>query len=356
MNHNILAHRPGDLNVGWAQRVINKHHSSTIVSNVNIVSVDIGTTTRIRLAIEHDGPAALPRQWFVKLPSLTWRARMITALPRLLHTEVRFYNEAAQAIPIAIPGLLAAQSMLGKGSTLVLSDVTEFGAIAGHTGNALTAAQATLVIEQLARIHAHFWGKADLARTYHWLAAPVRRLEDHLGTALAVPLMKRGLHRAGKLIPPALYPLAVRYARNRHQVMRFLSNAPQTLVHHDCHPGNLFWNQSQPGLLDWQLVRFGEGIGDVAYFLATALNPEVRRAHETKLLSVYTQGLRDNGITGIDSTDLLQRYRAHLIYPFEAMVVSLAVGGMIKLEINHELIRRTVAAVEDLSVFSAIPI
>lgn len=281
---------------------------------------------------------------------------MITALPRLLHTEVRFYNEAAKAIPIAIPDLLAAQSMPGKGSTLVLRDVTESGAIAGHTGEALTAAQATLVIEQLARIHAHFWGKADLARTYHWLAAPVRRLEDSLGTALAVPLMMRGLHRAGKLIPPAIYTLAVRYARNRHDVMRFLSNAPQTLVHHDCHPGNLFWSQSQPGLLDWQLVRFGEGIGDVAYFLATALDPEVRRTHEAKLLSVYIQGLKDNGITGIDSKELLQRYRAHLIYPFEAMVVSLAVGGMIKLESNRELIRRTVAAVEDLAVFSAIPI
>ncbi len=101
-------------------------------------------------------------------------------------------------------------------------------------------------------------------------------------------------------------------------------------------------------------MRFGEGIGDVAYFLATALDPKVRRAHETKLLSIYIQGLKDNGTTGIDSVGLLQGYRAHLIYPFEAMVVSLAVGGMIKLEINHELIRQTVAAVEDLAVFSVI--
>mgnify|MGYP006194135837 CR=1 FL=1 len=143
----------------------------------------------------------------------------------------------------------------------------------------MTAAQATLVIEQLARIHAPFWGKTDLAGTYHWLAAPVHRVEDRLGTALAVPLM-------------------------------------------------MLWLQ---------------------------LDPEIRRAHEIKLLSVYIQGLRNNGITGI-CTELLQRYRAHLIYPFEAMVVSLAVGGMIKLESNRELIRRTVAAIDDLAVFSAIPI
>ena len=51
MNHNILARRSGDLNIGWAQRAINKHHSRTVVSNVNIVSIDIGTTTRIRLQL-----------------------------------------------------------------------------------------------------------------------------------------------------------------------------------------------------------------------------------------------------------------------------------------------------------------
>jgi hypothetical protein len=38
------------------------------------------------------------------------------------------------------------------------------------------------------------------------------------------------------------------------------------------------------------------------------------------------------------------------------MVVSLAVGGMMKLENNHELIRRTAAAVDDLDAFSALPI
>jgi hypothetical protein len=38
------------------------------------------------------------------------------------------------------------------------------------------------------------------------------------------------------------------------------------------------------------------------------------------------------------------------------MLVTLAVGGMIKLETNHELIRRTAAAVMDLDAFTAIPI
>ncbi len=353
---NIIAQRPSDLTIDWAQRVIDQRFGGVVVSDMNIISVDIGTTTRVRLAVEHDGPHSLPRRWFVKLPSLSWRARLITALPRLLHNEVRFYREAAQAVPAAVPDFLAAESESGRGATLVLRDVTESGAIAGNPGDTLTPAQAALVVEQLARLHAHFWDKADLVQTYHWLAGPVRRLEDRLGTALAVPLMKRGLRRAGQIVPCAIHALAVHYARHRARIMRFLSNAPQTIVHHDCHPGNLFWNQSQPGFLDWQLVRFGEGIGDVAYFLATALSPEIRRAHEGRLVAAYAQGLRNHGVAGIDTEVLMQRYRAHLIYPFEAMVVSLAVGGMMKLESNYELIRRAAAAVEELDAFSAIRI
>jgi aminoglycoside phosphotransferase (APT) family kinase protein len=145
------------------------------------------------------------------------------------------------------------------------------------------------------------------------------------------------------------------YARRRCQVMRVLADGPRTLVHHDVHPGNLFWQQSQPGLLDWQLVRIGEGIGDVSYFLATALTPEIRRTCEARLLAWYEQVLADHQIAVLDSTTLWQRYRAHLTYAFEAMVVTLAVGGMMTLESNLELIRRAAAAVEDHDAFAVIP-
>ena len=353
---NILVRQPSDLTIDWAQRVVNKHYSHIVVSNVDLVSVDIGTTTRIRVNVEHNEPSILPGRWFVKLPSMAWQARLITALPRLLHTEVRFYNEVARSVSVTVPHFLAAQSKFGRGATLVLTDVTEFGATLGSPGDALTFPQAAMVVEQLANFHARFWNKTNLDPAYRWLAGPVRRLEDFLGTAMAVPLMKRGLHQAGELVPSTLHAHAVHYARHRRQAMRFLTEAPQTLVHHDCHPGNLFWNQSQPGLLDWQLIRFGEGISDIAYFLSTALKPEIRRLHEASLIAIYAQCLEDNGVAGIDVKILQQRYRAHLIYPFEAMIVTLAVGGMMNLEINHELIRRTVAAVEDLGAFAAIPV
>lgn len=357
MKQTILVRQPSDLTVAWAQQVVDQHDTNTIVAKVDVVDVDVGTTTRVCIAVEHNG-SALPNRWFVKLPSSAWRARMITALPRLLHTEVRFYNEVAHSVPLNLPICLAAQSRFGRGSTLVLADIAEFDGIPGVVSDTLTVAQATIVIEQLARIHAHFGNITHHNSTYRWLAGPVRLLEDALGTALAVPLMKRGLRLAGTRVSAALHVPALHYARHRRAAMRFLTNAPKTLVHHDCHPGNLFWNErrSKVGFLDWQLVRLGEGVSDVAYFLATALSPEMRRRHEIELLVKYTQTLAENGVKNVEYSYLVQRYRAHLIYAFEAMLVTLAVGGMMNRDCNLELIRRTAAAVEELEAFTVLPV
>lgn len=350
----IVVRQPRELTVAWAQRIVSHHVAGTAVLGVTVLSVDIGTTTRVRLEVDHNGPETLARRWFVKLPSQSWRARAITALPRLLQTEIRFYQEVAPVVPVLVPAVLAAQRMFGRGSTLVLADVTADGARPGTSGEALTAAQAALVVEQLAHLHACFWQHASLDHAHRWLAGPVRRWEDALGTALAVPLMQRGLQRAGDAIPAPLHRAAMRYARQRRHVMRALAAGPRTLVHHDCHPGNLFWTPAAPGLLDWQLVRIGEGMGDVAYFLATALDPVTRRQCEAPLLARYLHVLSSHGVGGLTAPTLLKRYRAHLTYAFEAMVVTLAVGGMMEHDSNLALIRRAAVAIADHDAFTAI--
>ncbi|MBM4207475.1 MAG: DUF1679 domain-containing protein [Gammaproteobacteria bacterium] len=355
----LIVTQPDHLTAHWAQRVVNQQaipeQKKTKIQHFEVISVDVGTTTRVRLKVEHDGPTTLPKRWFVKLPSLSWRAKAITALPRLLPTEVKFYKELAPVIPINKPQMLAAHSRFGKGSTLVINDVTEANALPGRAGDALTFNQARAVVEHLARCHAHFIHKVKRDPGFQWLAGPVRRLEDGLGTALAVPLMKRGLQLAGDIIPHSLHKSAMEYARNRKLIMQFLSAKTPTLVHHDCHPGNLFWHNDEPGFLDWQMVRLGEAISDISYFLATALLPEVRRQHETALLSHYHELLSVHGAAEIEFNELYQRFKAHLCYPFEAMVVTLAVGGMMQLDSNLEMIRRAALAAQDHDTFACLP-
>lgn len=353
LKQNILVRRPHDISVSWAQHIVNHHSAGAKVSQVKIHSIDVGTTTRIRVMVEHNAPRILPRRWFVKMPSMAFKPRILTALPRFLHKEVNFYREVSRSVPVKLPPILAAQSQFGRGSTLVLADVAEQGAAPGHPSDALSFKQSKLVVEHLAQFHARFWDKAGLAQRHRWLG---EGMEDHMGKLLAVPLMKRGLSLAGHIVPKRLHAAALRYAGNRHQLMRGLSSGPKTLVHHDCHPGNLFWTSSQPGFLDWQLIRLGEGIGDVAYFLATALEPECRRAHEKQLLSLYLATLAQHGVKGLDQNREFLRYRAHLAYPLEAMILTLAIGDMMEFRSNLELIRRASAAAEDHDAFAALAV
>lgn len=343
------------LTIDWAQSVLCLHDGDARVHAVEVVAVHNGTTTRVLLAVDHDSQH-LARSWFVKLPSRKWRARVITALPRLLQTEARFYQQIAKQVPLNIPVCLAARTKWGHGTILVLADVTERGGRAGSAGDTLDAKQAYSAVEQLAQFHANFWQDVTLMHNYPWIAGSVRRLEDLLGSVLAVPLMRCGLSKAGDLIPGALHGPALTYAKNRKKVMAFLNDAPLTLTHHDCHPGNLFWQEDgSAGFLDWQLVRCGEGIGDISYLLTTALTPEVRRQHEAGLIAHYASTLRSHGIAG-PGNDVMMRYRAHCCYAFEAMVITLAIGGMMDLNTNLELIRRISTALDDLDCFAALPL
>ena len=62
MVKDTLVRRPDDLTVAWAQRVVCGHARNVTVSRVEVLSTDVGTTTRVRIAVEHDGLEALPRR------------------------------------------------------------------------------------------------------------------------------------------------------------------------------------------------------------------------------------------------------------------------------------------------------
>lgn len=353
LNNNIVVRHPRQLSVQWAQQIVRRYVPQANVNAVNVHSINIGTSTRLRLVVDHDADG-VPARWFVKTPSLSAKSRAITALPRLLHKEVNFYNTLSDSVPVNLPQILAAQSSLARGTTLVMTDLAELGFRPGQTADALSLDQARQVVGKLAKFHARYWDNPSLPKTHRWLNGFGHAAENHMGTLLAVPLMKRGLERAGHLVPAKLHRSALAYAADRRRFTRMLTAGVQTLVHHDCHPGNLFWTETEPGFLDWQLVRMGEGISDLAYFLATSLAPETRRSYESVLLTEYLNALTTLGVHDLSEPLMWQRYRAHLTYPFEAMVVTLAIGGMMEYSANLELIRRVAAAVEDHDSYASL--
>jgi hypothetical protein len=314
----ILARRPSNLDRAWADRVVAEAGFDCRVERVECREVATGTTTRVKLGIYDVAGRCL--DCFVKLPSVNWRARWITAAAGVCHNEVRFYTEIAPCLPIEHVTCYAGAARRGYGFTLVLEDLAADGADGAEVlevGGALAVPEVESAVVMLADLHAAFSGHPMLRARFAWLDGPARRLEDLLGTVLAVPLMRRGLRSSASLVPEHLHEPAMRYASHRGAWMQALRATNDTLVHRDVHVGNLFWREGRSGLLDWQLARVGEGLGDVAYLLATSLTPVQRRAHETGLLSTYVKRMAEHGKAAVGEQDSLeQRYRLHLSYAF----------------------------------------
>ena len=67
---------------------------------------------------------------------------------------------------------------------------------------------------------------------------------------------------------------------------------PQTLIHIDYRLDNMIFGGPYPvAILDWQSINLGCALNDVAYFMGTSLDPELRRTHEEELVRGYLDGL-----------------------------------------------------------------
>ncbi|MCY4632163.1 MAG: phosphotransferase [bacterium] len=325
------------------------HGSLGTVRRIERLAEDSHTTRHLRVDVQlaRGGRRAV----FVKTPSRSATTRVLVEAAGLTAGEVRFYRTLAANVPVQVPACLHARHD-GTRFMLVLEDLTDQAHLP-YSSDACTARQAMTVINGLADLHAFGWDRPKRGTSSGWLLAQADR-ERTLGTWLRLPLMRRGLELAGEQVPPRLAAEALRYARHHRIADRRLTEPPHTLVHNDCHTGNLaFGAEDQPIFLDWQMVRAGQWARDVAYFCTLALDPDDRRSGEGLLLDRYRRRLRAAGGPHLDPDEARESYRRHAAYALEAVIVTLALGAAPREDIDTWLARAT-AAVEDLESFDAL--
>jgi hypothetical protein len=292
---------------------------------------------------------------FVKSPSRSLVSRTVVSLLGLARAEIGFYRDAAPAVPLVVPRCVSTRSAPGS-VALVLDDLVAAGAVTGQLGDELPLEVVEQALAALAQVHGTFWEDRRLASAgWPWCRSFVPAGEATAGWLLAPALSALGRRRADQCLPDDLRSHLARYAVRRTPTLRRLDRGPRTLLHHDCHPGNLAW---LPGgrvvLFDWQLVRAGPWASDVAYLLATTLSTDDRRAHERRLVSTYLDALRAAGGLPPAPAEAWRECVANFVYPLEAMVVTLALGAMQPADAVESVVRRASAAVADHDAFAAL--
>jgi aminoglycoside/choline kinase family phosphotransferase len=292
---------------------------------------------------------------FVKSPSVALVSRTVVNRLGLARAEVGFYRDAAPSVPDVVPRCISARITSGS-FTLVLEDLVAAGATTGELGDELPLESVEQAVDTLAQVHGTFWEDQRLASGgWSWCRSFVPAAEASIGWLLSPALSALGRRRAGSCLPDDARSRLARYAIRRTPSLSRLDRGARTLLHHDCHPGNLARrSDGRVVLFDWQLVRAGPWASDVAYLLATSLSIDERRAHERRLLERYLDALRLAGGRPPASAEAWRAYVANLVYPLEAMVVTLAFGAMQPAASVRPVVQRASAAACDHDAFAVL--
>jgi Phosphotransferase enzyme family len=317
-----------------------------------VLDQSAGTTRRTRVEVRLiDGRQ---RVLFIKTPPRSLIARSVVSLAGLGRAEIGFYRDAAPTVPLVVPRCLSAP-ISGRPFPLVLDDLVTGGAAVSQLGDELSVGDAEQALAAVAHVHGAFWDDERLAAAeWSWCRSFVPAVEASVGWLLAPALSALGRRRAERCLPDDVGSGLARFARRRTPTLRRLDRGPRTLLHHDCHPGNLArFPDGRVVLFDWQLVRAGPWASDVAYLVATSLSTDDRRTHERRLVDYYLDALLASGGRPPAQAEAWRAYVANLVYPLEAMVVTLALGAMQPAFAVERVVGRAVAAVTDHDALAA---
>jgi hypothetical protein len=307
----------------------------------------IGRSFRLSLRYASAVPGA-PRTLVAKLAGGDGDARRRVA--QGYRKEVGFYTELAATVNIRTPGCwYGAISDDATSFVLLLEDLAPRQP--GMQVDACTPARAAAALRNLAGLHAPRWND--------------ERLRAH---AFLSPIEGAGARFLGDIYRQAADGFVDRYGDRLDagdvQTVRAVGDAivawllarpaPFAVVHGDYRLDNLMFSSSDDDVvaLDWQTVTLAPPLRDVAYFLGTALEIDVRRDQERPLVMAYHEALLGRGVVDYSFDACFEDYRAgHLQGPFITVVGAIyatATPSATSDDMFLSMTRRSCAAVRDL--------
>jgi Ecdysteroid kinase-like family len=308
---------PEEITREWLTAALRERHPGVNVTDVRVVDVLQGTSTKIRVHASYDRAgenARLPQSLIVKGGFESHSPSM----KEMYRNEMRFYRDVLPHVAILSPACYYAGSDPDSHQSIViLEDLCTRGIRFLHAQQPQNEAQVARRLEAMARYHAQSWdspefragGRFDWIGGRHegWsLVYQDRYLEPEVwqhymdsprGAAVSRELHDRDWMRG-----------ALAYLGRYHQQF-----AP-CLCHGDTHLGNLYEEpDGAPGFFDAQVARMPWQF-EVTYHLICALDIADRRRSEQALLRHYLGALAAHGVDAPSFARAFEAYRREIVY------------------------------------------
>jgi hypothetical protein len=294
----------------WLTDVL--RHSGAIGSDSAVTSLhaeDIGTGqvgANVRYSLTYEGGAG-PPTLVCKFASRDPQSAATGVQTLTYETEVAFFRDLADTVDISRPHCHFVGIEHGTANVvLVMDDLAP--AEQGDQIRGCTVEEATLAIDEVAKLHGPRWGDPTL-KELAWL--------DRTATSGGMATMYdyfwgQFVDRYRATLDPVTLEEGERL-RTLLDKLRAREPVALTPIHYDYRLDNMLFGTAAGGrpltVVDWQTVQLGLGPYDVAYFLGNAFEPEVRRSCEEELVQRYHDALLGYGVAGYSFEQCWDDYR-----------------------------------------------
>ena len=336
---------PTDLGVvlspAWLTHALQGVYPGVVVASAREIGRIESTALKVRIELEYTDEAGhnpltrlFAKGYFSDEAIAIATAAAIGPRNGFACREVRFYQELAPLLDVLAPQApYSAIEPATEIGLVLMEDVEARGARCFTPLTPYRPDQAAATLQELARLHARFWGDTQMAADpwlqpkYPWIAGLIddetldRLLAGARGDGIPVEVRRASRIRA------ALGALGARHATR-----------PACLLHGDAHAGNVFADvDGRAGFVDWQNYEFGHWSTDVAYHIGSAFEPEDRATNEHELLQHYLDCLAGTGVDPPTFADAWEDYATALAYGYFMWAITRRVEERITVLYNRRL-------------------
>lgn len=255
----------------------------------------IGKCYRFELELQGN-TAGVPASFVGKFPSDSEISRATGVQLRNYYREVNFYEQFAHRVSISIPQCFHAE-IEGEGPEFVLLLEDMAPAEQGDQLLGCSADVARAAVLELVGLQAPTWCDESL-RDYDYLWSEPDPAADP--AVLYQQLLPGFLDRYGHALAADEQDIIARVGASPNCPLFQPATRPFCLEHVDYRLDNTLidYRTSPPKItvVDWQSVKLGKPMNDVAYFLGAGLVPEIRREVERGIVQEFHQRLLEAGV------------------------------------------------------------
>lgn len=337
---------PEEITAQWLSTILATPVAAVTVSPIG--TGQTGATYRAEVTYGAGGGGDLPATFVVKLPAQDPAVRASASFG--YQAEHAFYTEVADTVQVPMPRCYHCDiNSDGTDFVLVLADMAP--AVQGDQIAGCGAPEAELAARALAGLHGPRWCDPvwrDFAGAA--MGKPDPDSANGLGSifTMAVGLTKDKLGQRLSAEDAATLDAVA-------EVMApwlLLEPDRYSILHGDFRLDNLLFDpdRTRISVVDWQTLAVGLPARDLAYFVASGLDPQLRAEIERDLVGSYHRELLTHGVEDYDEDTCWRDYRLGLLQV--PLITALAVAFVTSTERGDDvmvaMIQRSCRAIREL--------